>query len=104
MDNPTPEKPDHKSNDVISVWRKAIDDIDEKILGLINQRLLWAERIGKFKKQNNIQIADSRREKEIMNHLLKKNKGPLDGDGLQIIFSTIIAEGRNVQKLNRESK
>lgn len=104
MDNPTPEKPYQNSNDDISIWRKAIDDIDEKILDLINQRLLWAKRIGDFKKRNNIQIADSRREKEIMNHLMKKNKGPLDGDGLQVIFSTIIAEGRNVQKSNRESK
>jgi chorismate mutase len=67
-------------------------------LDLINQRLLWAKQIGDFKKQNGIQITDKEREKEIMNRLLKRNKGPLGGDGLQNIFSAIIAEGRNVQK------
>ncbi len=98
MDKPFPEKPSHKLNSHIAGWRKAIDEIDEKILDLINQRLLWAKQIGDFKKQNGIQITNREREKEIMNHLLEKNKGPLGGDVLQNIFTAIIAEGRNVQK------
>ena len=98
MDNPFPEKPSHKLNADIAEWRKAIDKIDEKILDLINQRLSWARQIGDFKKQNGIQITDREREKEIMNRLLEKNKGPLVDDGLQNIFTAIIAEGRNVQK------
>ena len=81
----------------IGVLRQAIDEIDEKILDLINQRLSLAKQIGDFKKQGGIQITDSGREKEILNRLLEKNNGPLGADGLRNIFEAIIAEGRNVQ-------
>jgi chorismate mutase/prephenate dehydratase len=82
----------------IGVLRQAIDEIDEKILGLINQRLSLAKQIGDFKKQGGIQIKDSEREEEILKRLLAKNKGPVSADGLRNIFEAIIAEGRNVQR------
>ena len=81
----------------IGVLRQAIDEIDETILDLINQRLSLAKQIGDFKKQGGIQITDSGREKEILNRLLEKNNGPLGADGLRNIFEAIITEGRNVQ-------
>ncbi len=82
----------------IGVLRQAIDEIDEKILDLINQRLSLAKQIGDFKKQGDIQITDSGREKEILSRLLEKNNGPMGTDGLRNIFEAIIAEGRNVQR------
>jgi chorismate mutase/prephenate dehydratase len=81
----------------IVVLRQAIDEIDEKILDLINQRLSLAKRIGDFKKQGGIQIKDRGREEEILNRLRAKNKGPVGAGGLRNIFEAIIAEGRNVQ-------
>jgi chorismate mutase/prephenate dehydratase len=81
----------------IIVLRQAIDEIDEKILDLVNQRLLLAQQIGDFKKQGGIQIKDSGREEEILNRLRAKNEGPVGADGLRNIFEAIIAEGRNVQ-------
>ena len=81
----------------IGVLRQTIDEIDAKILDLINQRLSLAKQIGDFKKQGGIQITDSGREKEILNRLLEKNNGPLGADGLRNIFEAIIVEGRNVQ-------
>ena len=81
----------------IGVLRQAIDEIDETILDLINQRLSLAKQIGDFKKQGGIQITDREREKEILSRLLKKNNGPLGADGLRNIFEAIIAEGRTVQ-------
>ena len=82
----------------IGVLRQAIDEIDEKILNLINQRLSLAKQIGDLKKQGGIQIKDSGREKEILNRLQEKNNGPVGSDGLRNIFNAIIAEGRNVQR------
>ena len=81
----------------IGVLRQAIDEIDEKILDLINQRLSLAKQIGDLKKQGGIQIKDRGREEEILNRLLTKNNGPVGADGLRNIFEAIIAEGRNVQ-------
>jgi chorismate mutase/prephenate dehydratase len=81
--------------------RLAIDEIDEKIMDLINRRLMLAKQIGGVKKQSGIRITDSVRENEIIGRLLQKNRGPLGDDGLRHIFAAIIAEGRNAQKTDR---
>ena len=88
----------------ISKLRRAIDEIDEKILDLINRRLTLAQLIGRIKKQSGIGFTDRQREKEIINRLLHKNHGLLGNDGLQRIFSAIIAEGRGVQETDRTPK
>jgi chorismate mutase / prephenate dehydratase len=98
MPKSIPDKQTGDLNTDIEKLRQAIDVIDEDIMDLINQRLLLAVQIGGLKKQGDIQIADKRRETEIMDRLLEKNKGPLDDDGLRNIFSAIIAQGRNVQQ------
>ncbi|MCK5203833.1 MAG: chorismate mutase [Desulfobacterales bacterium] len=98
MDKPNTDRPGGDPTADIGVLRQAIDEIDEKIMDLINQRLSLAKQIGDFKKQGGIQITDSEREKKIMNRLLEKNYGPMRADGLRNIFGAIIAEGRNVQR------
>ena len=98
MDKPNKDNTTDDLNADIRALRKAIDEIDEKMLDLINERLLLAVRIGRFKKQCGTQVTDSRREKKIMRRLLEKNNGPLRDDGLRNIFSAIISEGRNVQR------
>jgi chorismate mutase/prephenate dehydratase len=98
MHKSIPDKPTGDLNTDIGKLRQAIDEIDENIMDLINQRLLLATQIGGLKKQGGIQIKDKQRETEIMDRLLGKNKGPLDDDGLRNIFSAIIAQGRNVQR------
>ena len=98
MDKSITDKQTEDLNSPISLLRQTIDEIDEKILELINQRLSLAKQVGNFKKQDGIQITDSDREKEIMNRLLEKNYGPLSDNGLRNIYGAIIAEGRNVQR------
>jgi chorismate mutase len=104
MDKSIPDKRTGDPNTNIGLLRRAIDDIDEKILELINQRLALAIQVGDFKKQDGIQITDSDREKEIMNRLLEKNNGPVSDNGLRNIFDAIIAEGRNVQRMDEPEK
>jgi chorismate mutase len=87
----------HSPGAGISALRLAIDEIDEKIVDLINRRLLLAKQIGDFKKRSGIEIKDPDREKEIMNRLLEKNEGPVSDRGLRNIFGAIMIEGRNVQ-------
>ena len=97
MDKSITDRPGGDPSADIGVLRQAIDEIDEHIMDLINQRLSLAIQIGDFKKRAGIQITDSEREKEIMGRLLEKNNGPMGADGLRNIFGAIIAEGRNVQ-------
>ena len=98
MDKSIPDKRTGDPNTHIRRLRRAIDEIDEKILELINQRLSLAKQVGDFKKKTGIQVADRDREKEIIGHLLEKNKGPVSDNGLRNIFEAIIAEGRDVQR------
>ena len=98
MPKSTLDKPHGAPRADISVLRLDIDEIDNKIMDLINRRLLLARQIGAAKKQGGIQITDHKREKEIIDRLMKKNNGPLTGDGLRRIFAAIMTEGRSVQK------
>lgn len=98
------DSPGGISNTDIAKLRSAIDQIDEKILDLLNRRLILAKQIGGLKKQSGLRITDSGREKKIIDRLLRKNNGPLDDDGLRHIFATIILESRSIQKTERQPK
>jgi len=104
MPKSAPDSPGGNSHADIAKLRLAIDQIDEKIMDLINRRLILAKQIGGLKKKSGIRIKDGEREKEIIDRLLRKNHGPLDDDGLRHIFAAIIAEGRSVQKTDRKPK
>jgi chorismate mutase len=98
MPDSTTDKTGGNSNADISALRRAIDEIDDAILDLVNRRLGLAQQIGGAKKKGGIQITDNRREIEIMNRLTKTNNGPLEASGLRRIFAAIMAEGRSIQK------
>ena len=104
MPESTYDKPGRNPNSDISTLRLAIDEIDAHILDLINRRLLLAQQIGHVKQQEGIPVSDHRREKDIMDRLLRSNSGPLDAKCLQRIFKVIIAAGRSVQEIDQGPK
>jgi chorismate mutase len=77
--------------------RKEINLLDLKLLTLLNQRLRMALEIGKIKKEMGKKIDDPRREKEVLERLKLKNKGPLKDDDLKKIFTTIMKVCRKSQ-------
>ena len=98
MAESTPDRQGSQPRADIATLRLAIDEIDAKILDLINQRLSLAQQIGAEKKEDDIQVIDRQREEELLDRLQRTNSGPLDYAGLQRIFEAIIAAGRSVQK------
>jgi len=98
MDSFTPNKPIGNLNADIAALRVAIDAIDEKIMDLINRRLLLAAQIGTLKKKDGVPVGDRIREEEIIGRLGKKNNGALTEEDLRIIFTAIIAEGHHIQQ------
>lgn len=85
------------SDTVIDDLRNGIDKIDEKILGLINERLLLAKEIGRMKAKKGKKVLDIAREKAIIKNLTTLNNGPLGKQALCHIFSEIIAASREIQ-------
>jgi chorismate mutase/prephenate dehydratase len=77
--------------------RKEIDLIDQKLLILLNQRLRIAREIGKIKKEMGKKIYDPEREKEILEKLKIKNKGPMKEEDLKKVFNIIIKVCRKFQ-------
>jgi chorismate mutase len=77
--------------------RKVINLLDLKLLTLLNQRLRMVLEIGKIKKEMGKKIDDPRREKEVLERLKLKNKGPLKDEDLKKIFTTIMKVCRKSQ-------
>ena len=88
----------HNSDSRINKLRRSIDEIDEKILDLINKRLLFGKEIGNIKRKNNEQVTDKARETAILKRLKDLNKGHLRNDTLDHIFTQIISESREIQQ------
>ena len=88
----------HNSDSRINKLRKSIDEIDEKILDLINKRLLLGKEIGNIKKNNKEQVTDKAREEAILKRLKELNKGHLHDNTLDYIFTQIISESRQIQQ------
>ena len=74
-----------------------MDLINQKLLTLLNQRLRITLEIGKVKKEMGKKIYDAEREKEILDRLKRKNRGPLEERDLRKIFMTIMKVCRRSQ-------
>ena len=77
--------------------RKELDLINQKLLTLLNRRLRISLEIGKVKKEMGRKIHDTEREKEILDKLKRKNRGPLKEGDLRNIFMTIMKVCRQSQ-------
>ncbi len=77
--------------------RRNLDLLDQKLLTLLNRRLRISLKIGKIKRESGKKIYDAEREKEILDRLKRKNKGPLKERDLRRIFSTIMRVSRKNQ-------
>jgi chorismate mutase / prephenate dehydratase len=78
--------------------RASIDELDEKILAMINQRLHLAKKIGDLKTDKGHAVMDNARESMVMDRLISMNKGPLTDKMVQHFFAEIIAASREIQK------
>lgn len=79
-------------------YRKSIDDIDRRLVALLNDRTAIVEKIGQAKKVAGMEIYEPKREEAVYTNIASGNKGPLSNEALQRIFERIIDEMRRVQK------
>lgn len=84
----------------IDEWRAKIDDVDKKLVGLLNERARFADEIGKIKQTLGMEAYSPEREQEVLHNVLTANKGPLSHGALRRLFERIIDESR---KLEREA-
>lgn len=79
--------------------REKIDEIDRKIVELLNERTAVVEEIGRIKQHLTLGIYEPKREEQVFQNIVEHNSGPLPNDAIRRVFERIIDEMRNVQKL-----
>lgn len=79
-------------------WRKRIDEIDQQMVKLLNERAQCAVEIGHLKKQLNLPAWQPDREAEILHNVVKANGGPLDDAAIRRLFERIIDEARSLER------
>jgi len=85
-------------------WRKKIDELDAKLVELLNERSRCAAEIGKLKRNDGEPIFSPRREQEILERVQKLNRGPLGNEAVRRLFERILDEARVVEKESYEEK
>jgi len=83
----------------ISGWRRKIDDLDRKLVALLNERASAVVEIGRLKRDTNLPIYEPDREREVIANVRENSKGPLGDRDLAQIYERIIDVMRNIQKL-----
>lgn len=79
--------------------RVRIDDLDVRLLDLLNERTAIVEEIGRIKQELRLAVYEPKREEQVFSNVARHNQGPLPHDAVKRIFERIIDEMRNVQKL-----
>lgn len=81
----------------IKGWREKIDELDLKLVELLNERAKAAQAIGRLKRSTSMPIYEPDRERIIFANIAAANRGPLRDQDLQVIYQALIAVMREIQ-------
>src|SRR4051812_9208194 len=87
----------------LALCRERIDNVDLRILQLLNERTSIAEEIGRIKKDAQMPIYEPKREDQVFCNVTSNNRGPMPDDAVKRVFERIIDEMRRIQKDRMES-
>jgi chorismate mutase-like protein len=79
-------------------WRRRIDEIDKKLVELLNERSQCALEIGKLKQADKIPLYQPERENEVISNAENNNRGPLTDAAIRRLFERIIDEARAAER------
>jgi chorismate mutase len=81
----------------IDDWRKKIDELDRKLVELLNERASAARQIGLLKRNSQLPIYEPDRETQVFANIKKHNRGPLPERDLMQLYERIIDVMRKIQ-------
>ena len=82
----------------IADWRRKIDDLDRRLVQLLNERAQCAHEIGKLKRNSRMPIYEPDREKLIFENIKRDNAGPLSEVQLRMIYERLVDVMRQIQR------
>ena len=78
--------------------RERIDDVDRRIVALLNERTNIVEEIGRIKGEAQLPVYEPKREDQVFANVAGSNAGPLSDEAAKRIFERIIDEMRKIQR------
>jgi len=79
--------------------RVLVDDVDRRLVALLNERTRVVQEIGRVKRQTNMPIYEPKREDQVFANISGSNRGPLTEEAVRRIFERIIDEMRMIQRV-----
>lgn len=90
--------------EVLAACRERIDELDCRLVALLNERTAIVEKIGQAKKEAQLPVYEPKREDAVYANAIAANHGPLPNDAVQRVFERIIDEMRKVQRERMHAK
>ena len=81
--------------------RKAIDQLDAKIIKLLNERMQHVLEIGAIKFKAGEEIYAPHRELAVLQRVCRLNKGPITNDAIRAIYREVMSSALSLQKTMR---
>ena len=81
----------------IADWRKKIDELDYRLVQMLNERAQCAREIGKLKKNSSMPIYEPDRERIVFDNIARYNPGPLSDIQLRQVYERLIDVMRQIQ-------
>ena len=78
--------------------RRQIDELDAKLLELLNERAKCVIKIGKIKQEEKKEMVVPQREMELLDRLISMNQGPMTKEMILHLFQEIIDTLKEFQK------
>lgn len=82
----------------IAGWRRKLDQLDRKLVHMLNQRARAAQEIGRLKARTAMPIYEPKREKAVFENVRRANHGPFPDHELKRVFEEIIGVMRRLQR------
>lgn len=82
----------------IDDWRRRIDELDRKLVELLNERSRCALEIGRLKQEEGLPLYQPDREHQVLANAEQHNQGPLPGPAIRRLFERIVDEARSVER------
>ena len=92
------------AQEALAVCRDRIDEVDRRILQLLNERTRIVEEIGRIKHAVSLPVYEPKREDQVFANISTHNEGPLSNDAARRVFERIIDEMRKIQRERMENE
>jgi chorismate mutase-like protein len=79
-------------------WRAKIDEIDRRLVELLNERSRCVLEIGRIKQTTGEALYQPDREKQVLDGVVQANPGPLPDGAIRRLFERILDEARSVER------